>query len=144
MIIKDGEMRYELDLTDWFGHNFPEKEKKKIPWFKDQLWDYVKHSHKGIHYRILRMSWGIWNGYVYIPLGHPLHGKGFMEEDGEIDKLLVHGGITYNCLSDENDQSSDWIIDLIRITCMTMHHQIKSEVKKDIILQLNTIKHMPM
>tara|TARA_R100001530_G_scaffold66534_1_gene47577 strand:- start:183 stop:668 length:486 start_codon:yes stop_codon:yes gene_type:complete len=110
MIIQDGEITYELDLTDWFGYNFPEEEKETIPWFKDQLWDYVKHSHKGMRYRIMRMSWGIWNGYVYIPSDHPLHGKGFMEDDGEIDELSVHGGITYNCLSDENDPLSDWTI----------------------------------
>jgi len=36
-----------------------------------------------------------WNGYVGLPLGHPLHG---VEEDGLYDLADVHGGITWvNC-----------------------------------------------
>lgn len=35
---------------------------------------------------------GHWCGYVAVPPGHPLHGKGYSEIDHD---LAVHGGLTY-------------------------------------------------
>lgn len=44
---------------------------------------------------------GVNNGYVKIPEGHPLHGKGDGEE--EVDNLEVHGGITFGGSWDDED-----------------------------------------
>ena len=40
-------------------------------------------------------GWG--NGYVAIPVGHPLHGKDYLE----IDNIDVNGGLTYSEPYDE-------------------------------------------
>lgn len=41
----------------------------------------------------LRGPLGSWCGYVGVPDGHPLHGKGY-DDDATLD-LRVHGGLTY-------------------------------------------------
>lgn len=42
---------------------------------------------------VRRGPMGAWCGYVAVPSGHPLHGRGFLD-DG-VEALRVHGGITY-------------------------------------------------
>jgi hypothetical protein len=49
---------------------------------------------KGLHYGFPR-GWG--NGYVLIPVGHPMHGKYYDDIDVE-----VHGGLTFSELAEEN------------------------------------------
>ena len=95
------EMKSELDPTTWVGHDFPEHWKIQVPWFKDQLWDDKIRTYKGMKYFVMRMSWGVWNGYVFLPKGHPLHGKTYMDNE-EIEELNVHGGITYNSSCGDN------------------------------------------
>lgn len=43
---------------------------------------------------IVRNHMGAWCGYVGLPPGHPLHGKGYDEADPNYE-LDVHGGLTY-------------------------------------------------
>lgn len=60
------------------------------PW--DHEPDRVEWRHKGLPCLIVRQpNLGHLCGYVGVPEGHPLHGKGL----GGADELSVHGGITY-------------------------------------------------
>ncbi len=45
-------------------------------------------------------GWG--NGYVVIPKGHPLHGKGYDEIN---EHISVHGGLTFAAPASELDES---------------------------------------
>jgi hypothetical protein len=73
------------------------------------LWDSEIHEHAGLKFRVIRMSWGVWNGYVILPKGHIFHGKNM--GDKEIEDLRVHGGVTY---TDSGggiwSKKNDWII----------------------------------
>ena len=48
----------------------------------------------------LDVGWG--NGYVIIPKGHPLHGKGYDDID-----VSVHGGLTFSGPVNELDNSKE-------------------------------------
>ena len=48
-------------------------------------------------------GWG--NGYVLIPIGHPLHGKDYDEIS-----VSVHGGLTFSDIVDE-EMMSHWGLD---------------------------------
>ena len=50
---------------------------------------------------IVRGSMGALCGYVGLPPGHPLHGKGYSEAEQEHESLNVHGGLTYADACDE-------------------------------------------
>lgn len=98
----------EKESSYWYGYKFPEDLKAQIPWFTDPLWDHKVRKHKGWEYVVLRTSSGTWNGYVYIPEGHALHGVKLTcdgEYDHDLDQLKVHGGITYSDYWDSN-----WVI----------------------------------
>ena len=105
----DVEIENELNPDTWAGYDLPENYKSQLPWFNDILWDPEVHEYAGLKFRVLRMSWGTWNGYVLLPKGHIFHGKEI--DDKEIEELSVHGGVTYadsggGICSEDND----WII----------------------------------
>lgn len=49
-------------------------------------------KHAGLDCLGIRQMHGAWCGYVGVPDGHPLFGK---EIDDVVDRLDVHGGVTY-------------------------------------------------
>lgn len=64
---------------------------------------------------VMDFGWG--NGYVVIPIGHPLHGKNY----NDIDGINIHGGLTFSepvselktpvwkkCFSE--DEKDAWVI----------------------------------
>lgn len=65
------------------------------PWQEEP--DRVEWKHAGFVCLMLRShSGGNWCGYVGVPPGHPLHGKGYSDpHPNPVDALDVHGGITY-------------------------------------------------
>jgi len=105
----DVEIENELNPEKWAGYDLPENYKSQLPWFNDILWDPEVHEYAGLKFRVLRMSWGTWNGYVFLPKGHIFHGKEI--DDREIEELSVHGGVTYadsgGGICSEDD---DWIV----------------------------------
>jgi len=105
----DVEIENELNPDTWAGYDLPENYKSQLPWFNDILWDPEVHEYAGLKFRVLRMSWGTWNGYVFLPKGHIFHGKEI--DDKEIEELSVHGGVTYadsgGGICSEDD---DWIV----------------------------------
>lgn len=58
---------------------------------------------------MVRGPMGSWCGYVGVPPGHPLHGKGYSDDAAE--PLMVHGGLTYAapCMV-ESDRGPDALI----------------------------------
>jgi len=100
----DEELEGELNPDTWAGYDLPEEYKSQLPWFNEILWDKELHEYSGFNFRVIRMDWGAWNGYVFIPKGHPLHGKTYMDHQ-EIGELIVHGGITYTASGED-----DWIL----------------------------------
>jgi len=105
----DAEIENELNPDTWAGYELPENYKLQLPWFNEILWDSKIHEHAGIKFRIMRMSWGTWNGYVFLPKGHVFHGKNM--NDKAIEDLKVHGGVTYTAAGGgicSND--NDWIL----------------------------------
>lgn len=62
------------------------------PWQQEPDHDFFEHA--GLPCILHRVDGhGAWCGYVAVPPGHPLHGKGY-GDDG-VD-LCCHGGITYS------------------------------------------------
>ena len=105
----DLELESELNPDTWAGYDLPENYKSQLPWFNEILWDPEIHEHGGLKFRVLRMSWGIWNGYVILPKGHIFHGKNM--SDKEIEDLQVHGGITYSAPGGNDwSKDDDWIL----------------------------------
>ena len=106
---EDPEEEGDLNPDTWVGYDLPENYKSQLPWFNEILWDSEIREHAGLKFRVIRMSWGIWNGYVILPKGHIFYGKNI--GDKEIEDLKVHGGVTYTD-SGGNDWSkdNDWII----------------------------------
>ena len=45
---------------------------------------------------------GSWLGYVMVPVGHPMHGKGYDDLD-----LRVHGGVTFS--GDKKGDGAHWL-----------------------------------
>tara|TARA_R100000458_G_scaffold7395_1_gene5873 strand:- start:585 stop:1055 length:471 start_codon:yes stop_codon:yes gene_type:complete len=102
--MKDG-----LNPEEWAGHDLPQKYRSQLPWFNEILWDAQTHEYKDFKFRIIRMTWGVWNGYVILPKGHIFHGKTM--EDRQISDLTVHGGVTYtDSGGGEWSKEDDWII----------------------------------
>ena len=58
------------------------------PWLTEP--DRLEWRHAGLPCLANRNHHGVWCGYVAVPPGHPLHGKGYDDVDVE-----VHGGLTY-------------------------------------------------
>ena|SRR5437899_729099 len=59
------------------------------PWQEEP--DRAEWEHAGFPCLAVRpMHHGVWCGYVAVPPGHPLHGKGYDTPDVD-----VHGGLTY-------------------------------------------------
>ena len=105
----DTELEGELNPNTWAGYDLPKDYRLQLPWFNEILWDSEIHEHAGLKFRVIRMSWGVWNGYVILPKGHIFHGKNM--GDKEIEDLRVHGGVTY---TDSGggiwSKKNDWII----------------------------------
>ena len=70
----DVEIENELNPEEWAGYDLPKNYKSQLPWFNEILWDPEVHEYAGLKFRVLRMSWGTWNGYVFLPKGHIFHG----------------------------------------------------------------------
>ena len=105
----DLELESELNPDTWAGYDLPENYKSQLPWFNEILWDPEIHEHGNLKFRLLRMSWGIWNGYVILPKGHIFHGKNM--SDKEIEDLQVHGGVTYSAPGGNDwSKDDDWIL----------------------------------
>ena len=105
----DPELEGDLNPDTWAGYDLPEDYKSQLPWFNEILWDSEIREHAGLKFRVLRMSWGIWNGYVILPKGHIFHGKNM--GDKEIEDLQVHGGVTYTDSGGNIwSKDDDWII----------------------------------
>tara|TARA_R100001530_G_C4215359_1_gene128520 strand:+ start:42 stop:551 length:510 start_codon:yes stop_codon:yes gene_type:complete len=96
------ELKEETIITSksWTGNDFPEEYKSQLPWFNEILWDDELHEYEGYYFRVIRMSWGVWNGYIYIPKSHTLFNKDY-KDNPEIEELSVHGGITYTASHDD-------------------------------------------
>ena len=105
----DPELEGDLNPDTWAGYDLPEDYRSQLPWFNEILWDSEIREHAGLKFRVLRMSWGIWNGYVILPKGHIFHGKNM--GDKEIEDLRVHGGVTYTDSGGNIwSKNDDWII----------------------------------
>ena len=105
----DLELKNELNPDRSAGYDLPEDYRLQLPWFNEILWDPEIHEHGGLKFRLLRMSWGIWNGYVILPKGHIFHGKNM--SDKEIEDLQVHGGVTYSAPGGNDwSKDDDWIL----------------------------------
>lgn len=61
----------------------------------DWLFKHIPEPHRKIFMKMMEVGWG--NGYVLIPIGHPLHGKNYEEID---EFVSVHGGLTFSNLID--------------------------------------------
>ena len=108
-LIDEDELTDRLNPEEWAGHDLPEKYRSQLPWFNEILWDSKTHEHKGLKFRVIRMTWGTWNGYVILPKGHIFHGKDIL--DKEIEDLTVHGGVTYTDSGGGNwSKEDDWIV----------------------------------
>lgn len=65
------------------------------PW--DSEPDHVEFEHVGLPCILHRVGShsGHWCGYVAVPPGHRLHGKGYDDAYSLVDDLNIHGGLTY-------------------------------------------------
>ena len=105
----DADIKDDLNPDTWAGYDLPENYRLQLPWFNEILWDPEIHEHAGLKFRVLRMSWGTWNGYVFLPKGHIFHSKNI--DDKEIENLQVHGGVTYAAPGGGIcSKEDDWII----------------------------------
>lgn len=62
------------------------------PWNSEP--DREEFKHAGLDCLIQRNRWGVWCGYVGVPKGHPVYGKGY--DDPKVEDISVHGGLTYS------------------------------------------------
>jgi hypothetical protein len=76
--------------TDKCQHVESRKKWPPGPWHNEP--DRVEFIHAGLNC-LLHRARGHWCGYVGLPASHPLHGKGY--GDNGVDRLDVHGGVTY-------------------------------------------------
>ena len=105
----DADIKDDLNPDTWAGYDLPEDYRLQLPWFNEILWDSEIHEHASLKFRVLRMSWGTWNGYVFLPKGHIFHGKNL--NDTEIEDLQVHGGVTYAALGGGIcSKEDDWVV----------------------------------
>lgn len=87
-----------LELREWkhepVHEGRPEREKwGPGPWQNEP--DRVEWRKPGspLPRLVVRGPMGSWCGYVGLPPGHPLHGKGWGAP--EVEALQIHGGVTY-------------------------------------------------
>lgn len=79
------ETEYKITRPEWWPDG---------PWMTEP--DRVQWKTKaGLPGLIVRTESGHLCGYVAVPPGHPLHGKGYNEAYDLADNISVHGGLTY-------------------------------------------------
>lgn len=73
------------------------------PWDDEPDTDQWTDEATGLQCYVVRNKFsGSWLGYVMVPVGHPMHGKGYSEL--EID---AHGGLTYS--GDKKGDGGHWL-----------------------------------
>jgi hypothetical protein len=98
---------YLLDYSPQEQAEYMAKRKAELPpgpWTQEpdlEEWDY-----HGVHCQIRRSHYFAWNGYVFIPSGHPWYGQ----TDEGMGFPEVHGGVTWTEFETLTDGGPEYLV----------------------------------